>query len=269
VYDDSSPYYENVIVDKSINLIGEGRESTIIDGNLANVSVVVITADKVDFSGFTVQNSDSGILVTSSRNNIHDCRIRFHRWRGMRLQSGFSVDNPPVRQNTIAYNIFENNDWGLHVYNNIGSSIIGNIAINNTATGISISGGLFCTIKNNIMVDNGCGLWLGDSIHRIAKNEIKGNRYWGIFASHGNFNIITRNNFIDNGFEDGEDNYYTHASYHFCYWQYWSHNYWSPRRNLLSSSSIPYFIFRRMADYTPLPFNIDWLPASEPYDIGV
>ena len=32
VYNDSSPYYENVVVYKLINLIGEDKETTIIDG---------------------------------------------------------------------------------------------------------------------------------------------------------------------------------------------------------------------------------------------
>ena len=30
VYDDSSPYYENVVLNKSINLIGEDKNSTVI-----------------------------------------------------------------------------------------------------------------------------------------------------------------------------------------------------------------------------------------------
>jgi len=33
VFDESSPYYEHVIVDKSIELIGENKETTTIDGN--------------------------------------------------------------------------------------------------------------------------------------------------------------------------------------------------------------------------------------------
>jgi hypothetical protein len=33
VYDDSSPYYENLYIDKSISLIGENKDSTIIDGD--------------------------------------------------------------------------------------------------------------------------------------------------------------------------------------------------------------------------------------------
>ena len=33
VFDDSSPYFENLIINKSINLLGEKRHTTIIDGN--------------------------------------------------------------------------------------------------------------------------------------------------------------------------------------------------------------------------------------------
>ena len=32
VYDDNSPYYERLVIDKSINLIGENRNTTIVDG---------------------------------------------------------------------------------------------------------------------------------------------------------------------------------------------------------------------------------------------
>jgi len=67
VYDDSSPYYEHVVVDKSINLVGEDRDTTVIDGNgIANV--ISIIEDNVSISKFTIQNSgtnayDAGILL--------------------------------------------------------------------------------------------------------------------------------------------------------------------------------------------------------------
>ena len=54
VYDDSSPYYENVVVDKSINLIGEDSETTSIIGD-RQYFVINITADLVNISGFTVE----------------------------------------------------------------------------------------------------------------------------------------------------------------------------------------------------------------------
>ena len=62
-------YYEhNITVDKRISLTGEDKFSTIIDGNSEN-DVVVITADYVNVTGFTIQNTnesvweESGILI--------------------------------------------------------------------------------------------------------------------------------------------------------------------------------------------------------------
>ena len=67
-------YYENVIVSKSINLIGENRANTIIDGNHTE-EVVHISAHGVNLSGFTIQNSgsegyNSGMGLHSNNNII-------------------------------------------------------------------------------------------------------------------------------------------------------------------------------------------------------
>ena len=56
VYVYSGIYYENVVVAKSIELIGEGRDTTIVDGN-ETAFVIKIYADSVTLCNFTVQNS--------------------------------------------------------------------------------------------------------------------------------------------------------------------------------------------------------------------
>ena len=56
VFDDGSPYYENIIVDNSISLIGENKATTIIDGN-RNDDVIEVFADSVIIDGFTIRNS--------------------------------------------------------------------------------------------------------------------------------------------------------------------------------------------------------------------
>ena len=53
VYAYSSPYYENVLVNRSINLIGEDKNTTIIDGSdkmkfLVNIDVPYVTATDID-----------------------------------------------------------------------------------------------------------------------------------------------------------------------------------------------------------------------------
>jgi parallel beta-helix repeat protein len=76
IFVEAGTYYENVVVNKTVSLIGENRETTIIDGNKTG-SVVAITVNNVSIIGFTVQNSgprgssgygpfDCGIFVSSS-----------------------------------------------------------------------------------------------------------------------------------------------------------------------------------------------------------
>lgn len=52
-------YYENVVVNKTVSLIGENKETTIIDGN-GTGTVVLLNASNVIFENFTVQDEISG-----------------------------------------------------------------------------------------------------------------------------------------------------------------------------------------------------------------
>jgi nitrous oxidase accessory protein NosD len=68
----SGTYYENIIVNKSINLIGEDKNTTIIDGALSE-TVITITANEVTVTGFTVRNGKgTGIHIKSNRVTIHN-----------------------------------------------------------------------------------------------------------------------------------------------------------------------------------------------------
>ena len=70
VYVYNGTYYENVDVNKTINLIGENKETTIIDGG-GGGNVVYITADWVNISGFTIRNSgslDAGVKIYYANN---------------------------------------------------------------------------------------------------------------------------------------------------------------------------------------------------------
>lgn len=62
-------YNENIVVNKSISLIGEDRSNTVIDGSDAGIGISV-TADYVRVEGFSVQNYDVGIKVESNYNVI-------------------------------------------------------------------------------------------------------------------------------------------------------------------------------------------------------
>jgi len=63
-------YYENVVVNKTVSLIGENRTTTILDGN-GNETGIHVIADNVTIEEFTVQNFEAGIKVESNNNVVH------------------------------------------------------------------------------------------------------------------------------------------------------------------------------------------------------
>lgn len=123
-------YYENVIINKSINLIGQDKNKTIIDGNEKG-DVVSIIKDNVRIQGFTIRNSEkeferAGIVVYNAddvviENNV----IRNNGDQGIRL---FSSDYATIRNNIIKDNAF----YGIWLYYSKEITIENNVFINNS-----------------------------------------------------------------------------------------------------------------------------------------
>lgn len=110
-------YHENVVVNKSITLIGENKESTIIDGK-GTYHVVFIPSDEVNISGFTIQNSGniySGILITNhSKYSVVSNCIILNNWDGISLgcSSNNVISNNMILDNLngISFDYFCNNN---------------------------------------------------------------------------------------------------------------------------------------------------------------
>ncbi len=119
----SGTYYEHVVVSKSISLIGECQETTIIDGGEMFTPIVQITANNVTIKCFTIQNSGlifgwegGGIYVTdSSWNYITENTIN---------NTQYGVNLRDSRENTITGNTIMKNDVGIHFWDNSNGSII-------------------------------------------------------------------------------------------------------------------------------------------------
>ena len=176
-------YYEHVTIDKSLTLQGEDRETTIIDGG-GTGNVVYVTADHVEISGFTVQNSgsahfqfhywgrgESGIFLgESSYSKITDCDVR-NGGHGISLQyhSDYNlVENCNAYSNTwngimlglwsshsviINCNMWNNNGEGIGLWDWGRNNTISNCnAYSNTGNGIGIHW------HRNTVVEN-CNAW--------------------------------------------------------------------------------------------------------------
>jgi parallel beta-helix repeat protein len=169
VYDDSSPYYEYLRVNKSINLIGEDKETTVIDGN-EYINAVLVFADGVTVSGFTIRNGNIGIRIFSDYNTITDNTI---------LSKEIGIYPQGYSGNTITGNTISNNEYGIVLIDSNGNTITGN------------------TISNNAYY----AIYLGSSSgNNITDNTISNNGYYGIFLEYSSNNIISDNSFFNDGF---------------------------------------------------------------------
>ena len=174
VYDNSSPYYENVVVDKSINLIGENRNTTVIDGDGIR-DVVYISADWVNISEFTIRNSGeswgyAGIAIRSNYNTITCNNIKGNNGDGIDLYDSSS--------NNITGNIISSNkEYGINLESSSSNNITGNIISLNKEYGINLWSSSNNSILGNCILNNFGGLYLYRSENNIIeKNNFIGNR---------------------------------------------------------------------------------------------
>ena len=138
-------------VDKSLTLLGEDSTTTIIDGGWAG-TVVTVTADNVNISGFTIQNSGtsaySGIYLYSSKFNTVSGNIISNNSLGIYL---FSYS----RGNNISGNIISNNWIGIYLFSYSNDNVInGNTISNNSDFGILLDSSSYNIIYRNNFIKN-------------------------------------------------------------------------------------------------------------------
>ena len=268
VYAYSSPYYENVIVDKSINLVGENREITIVDGSFLS-DTISIDADYVTVKGFTIINGIyAGIVIWRSNGCLLVDNILKSNYYGI-----FCVGE----NNQILKNIAFNNEIGIVVVYS-GNSVIENLVYNNNLSGICVGSpadnnfisnnnvnsnnesgiDLYRTNNNNvtgnmIFFNKNNGIRLEDSYQNIIiRNYIGPNNEIGIsilFNSY--FNEIIENNIMNNNKD---------AFFYNAYLNQWKRNYWG------REYVFPKIIFGYKINIIPW-IVFDFYPAKEPYDI--
>jgi parallel beta-helix repeat protein len=284
----SGTYYECILMDKSINLIGENQQSTIIDANHTG-NVVQIFADQVILTGFTIQNSgnfmynDRGLYIHSDNNTIVECIVRnnirgvvfeyahgnlfsknyvHHNGEGI-LINGYTSENY-VTNNTVSYNDgFGISVGGDFIHYDRHETIIYNVVTKN-ANGISLAGSTEIFINRNTVVSNIYnGIWLSDAENCVISwNQVRDHGKWGIYLEFASNNTFQYNNIIEAGYGLA---YFTNHRIP----DKWYNNYWNRPR------VFPKMIFgNRMFNWEDLEHAfclpwvmVDWFPAQEPYDI--
>ena len=153
IYIPNGIYYEHLRINKSINLVGEDKNTTIIDGG-GNGTIIYITSNDVTISGFTIQNGGDGIRICRyARNTIKDNIIKSNNGDGLSIEgSDFN--------RIFGNNINSNNGTGISV----GRAHLG-------IPGLYVGSGLNVIEGNNIS-NNEDGIYLlSSNLHRIIKNN--------------------------------------------------------------------------------------------------
>ncbi len=278
-----------VKIPRSLNLIGENKTTTIING-YGRYDTISVTASNVNISGFTIQRG--GTPGTGAYG------------RGLSIQQVSNVKVMDV--------ILTNNYLGIILYWNT-NILIDHLISKNKGGGISFWDGRNCTIahcifdhagisvqgyspsrhgslsiRNNLFTNNS-GISLGDlCIDTHGNTTIESNQFENnscsisIYLSKG-INIF-KNNFINNDCDVSlsKECFFRQISIYKNYKQNWMNNYWDdwnhngefPISGIWTLDlGIP-FIFHFMPVFISIPIlkipykEYDLNPAQEPFDIG-
>jgi len=227
-------------VDESITIIGEDRDSTIIDG-YGYTCGFDIWADSVKICDLTLQNYEKtgmGFAINiHSENNIIS---------GNRIMGCISYGLYGGINNKITNNLIYKNGYGIRAFSK--NIIMRNIVENNNYFGISIGIGSNIVAFNNVTRNGG-----GIQVYTVLEFDRK---YCPIGKP---FNIIVKNNILLNEINGYFENFI---------FNYWRNNYWYQydkpkviRGKIWWSTVTPDHIIERNW------INFDWRPAKEPYDI--
>ncbi|MEE9554924.1 MAG: NosD domain-containing protein [candidate division Zixibacteria bacterium] len=253
-------YFENIVINKRMSLIGESRDGVIIDGSDTGDVIFVDTLD-VYVSSLAVRNSgvgyyDSGIELSFANNcTIDYCRFDSNYSGLLLIGSSYNIISRCVFfLNDNAIRFFESDSEPTP--NNQGNIIRNNIIENSASFGILLEHTgephhLSNLVVGNRISSNDMGIssiMAQDNI--FAYNDIVVNSGYGIFHSMclggGDNNQFHQNNFISNN-----DNSVQAADYGggIDFWfspdnergNYWS-DYTGPDQNGDGIGDIPYAI---------------------------
>lgn len=225
IYVWNGTYHENVIVNKTLTLIGNGTTKTTIDGGGVG-DVMKITANWVNVSGFKIINSGSQSLPN------RDAGIELYAVQNVTISNntcsnnyiGIFVDSS--KSNTIINNTCNSNiandlylsysDSNKLINNNLQSICLSGIRLyssklneinNNKCDSKTGSGMVIKESDNNILTNNTCnwntlhGIEFMKSVsNKINHNTCNLNTYYGIVLENSSSNSMENNTWLYNEF---------------------------------------------------------------------
>jgi parallel beta-helix repeat protein len=142
----SGTYFENVVVDKTISLIGENNSVVEISSDHTAIALN-ITANNVNVSGFTIVN---GLNAAIELWYVQGCRIEDNILTG----NGNGICSYCSSNNILSNNTASDNEhYGIVLQNDWSETLVNNTCLNNFY-GIQLLGSSHNYLRHNIMQNN-------------------------------------------------------------------------------------------------------------------
>jgi len=166
-------YRENVYLVNGVRLVGEDRDTTIIDGRNSGATVDV-TSPGVGVRGFTITNGAPALRING------------------------------VSGVTVADNILSNSYTGLQVYYAVGAVIVDNLVSSNRGNGIEVVSSASVRIARNTASSNELsGIYLSAAVGNTIEDNLSPSNQRGIQLDSSSSNMIRRNTLWSNTIPNG------------------------------------------------------------------
>lgn len=253
LYVSSGHYYEHLTVNKSIILMGENKDNTIIDGT-DNGTIFDVAADSVSISDFTIQAcgcSCRGYYGFYVERQHHDVNITDNNMNGQigTLSDAIYVNSAQnvLIQNNIATS---SNEPCILITDSSNILMLDNTIANSLEAG-QIGNSTDVTFSGNNVTES----YAGFNVTKCSNNTFSGNSFslnsfGGISLRNSNNNTFFHNNFFDNPIEvsssDSINSWDNGAE-----GNYWS-SYMGTDANKDGIGDMPYSINANNTDHYPL-----------------
>lgn len=227
----SGTYFENVRVTKSLNLIGEGPENTVItpretDGT-AIITVVKVLADNVEIRGFTVRDGTTGVLLwyssgTLLRNNVmSDNKWNFGVWGESLSHFAHDIDSSNMVNGKPVYYWLNRQgkqvpiDAGYVAIVNSTDITVKDVELTRNVQGVLLVNAKHSLIENVTMLGNDEGIVLRTSNENtVIMNKLIAIDWHALYLVSSNNNTLTENTIANGTFGVVTHNSYGNTIYH-------------------------------------------------------
>jgi nitrous oxidase accessory protein len=203
VFVKTGSYGGNLVIRKSLSLIGEDKDTTIIRSGHTGTNILIDQEDNVTITGFTIKSVEVGVhLLHSNHCNISGNKvIEISHHQGIWLYGS--------SQNIIAENRVQGGGSGIELEYSTNNTVIGNTLMENER-GIVLLNSPTNIICANIMANSTCGIVLrkdcrGDifyanSISNCSRGVLIGGvgGMMDIYVTNVTDTTFHHNNFVNN-----------------------------------------------------------------------